>query len=97
MIEEKRKSKIDFKRIRRAIKLGNLNEVINEYVPIIVYEGGIIRHNKMIPAPKRKPFKRCKYDIDDGNHRAISLALEGKKDIFALVGKRVHKSDLLYF
>jgi hypothetical protein len=87
-------------KIKRALyikRLGNFAEIITEHVPIIVFEDGIIRHGKLIPEPLRKPYKKCKYDIDDGNHRAVSLALDGKKKVWALVGKRTHKSNLLYF
>jgi hypothetical protein len=78
-------------------KLGAFAELITEYVPIVVFEGSIIRHHKLSSAASRKPYKHCKYDIDDGSHRAVALALQGKTQILALVGKRTIKSDLLFF
>lgn len=78
-------------------KLSAFSEIITEYVPIIVFEGDLIRHHKLTPAKFRKLYKHCKHDIDDGSHRAVSLALQGKTEILALVGTRIVKNDLLYF
>ena len=93
----KKKMTPRMKRVLYIEKLRRFAEIITEYVPIIAFEGGLIRHNKLQKESQRKLYKRCKYDIDDGNHRAVSLALHGKKEILALVGTRIHKSDLLYF
>lgn len=92
----KKAMSLKMKRSLYIEKLGNFAEIITEQVPIIVFEGGLIRHNKLISERLRKPYKRCKYDIDDGNHRAVSLALRGKKEVLALVGRRTHKNKLLY-
>ena len=69
--------------------------MISEYLPPILLEDEVIRQNKF---DKKKGVKnsKCKYDIDDGNHRIIALALLGKKTIKAYVGKRIYKSPLLY-
>jgi len=53
---------------------------VTEYVPIIVMEDQVIRNNKL-QAKDTPGNKKCKYDIDDGNHRAIALALLGKKQL----------------
>ncbi len=71
-------------------------EEINKYIPIIVLEDGVIRNNKFDKTLINKNYKKCKYDIDDGNHRAIAYALLGKKKIKAFVGKRIYKCDILY-
>ena len=71
-------------------------ELITEYVPLIVLEDGVIRHNKLIRSAQSKQYEHCKYDIDDGNHRAVALAILGKKTVKALVGKRIYKSPLIY-
>ncbi|MDP2594078.1 MAG: hypothetical protein Q8P36_01950 [bacterium] len=86
--------------LRRALqleKLGNFAEVITEYIPITVFTGGVIRHNMLSTEVQRAHYVRCRYDIDDGNHRSVILALHGRKKILALVGTRTCKSDLLYF
>jgi len=85
---------------RRVLYIENMEkyvDIITKTIPIIVFEGGVIRHTKLQSAAKRKMYKRCKYDIDDGNHRAIALALLGKKKVHALVGKRICKNTLLYY
>jgi hypothetical protein len=69
---------------------------IAKHVPIIVLEEGVIRHNKLIKPAMKKLYARCKYDIDDGNHRALALALLGETKMKALVGKRIYKNSLLY-
>jgi len=84
------------KRAKYIAKMAPFAELITEHVPLIVLEDGVIRHNKLIPLSKSKQYEHCKYDIDDGNHRAVALALLGKKTVKALVGKRIYKSPLLY-
>lgn len=71
-------------------------EIINKYFPIIVLEDGVIRQLKLRKEKFRKKYKKCKYDIDDGCHRAVAFALLGKKQITAYVGKRRCKNPLLY-
>ena len=83
-------------RAKYIAKMVPFAELITEHVPLIVVEDGVIRHNKLIPLAQRKRYEHCKYDIDDGNHRAVALALLGKKTVKALVGKRIYKSPLLY-
>ncbi len=98
-VEKKLKEKHLTKKNKRAKyieKMVPFAELITAHVPLIVLEDGVIRHNKLIPISESKRYKHCKYDIDDGNHRAVALALLGKKEIKALVGKRIYKSPLLY-
>lgn len=71
-------------------------KVLSTHLPIIVLEGNVIRNNKLWEEDVLKKSKLCKYDIDDGNHRAIALALTGAKTIKAYVGKRIYKNDLIY-
>lgn len=77
-------------------RLMDYADLIAEFIPIIVMEGGVIRHMKLYEDDNQKKFKRTKYDIDDGNHRAIAHVLQGKKEIVALVGKRMFKNPMMY-
>lgn len=92
------KSKLTFKtaRILYVEEMMKYVEDIIKEIPIIVMEEGVIRHNKLRNVSRMKKYKKCKYDIEDGNHRALALAMLGNKKIKALVGKRTCKSDLLY-
>ncbi len=71
-------------------------ELITKYFPIIVLKDGVNRQLKLRKVKFRKKYKNCKYDIDDGCHRAVAYALLGKKQITAYVGKRRYKSPILY-
>ncbi|MCK5459847.1 hypothetical protein KAI52_01925 [Candidatus Parcubacteria bacterium] len=51
---------------------------LNRYMPIIVIKDGVIR--------SEKKYLKQKYDIDDGCHRTICLALTGKIFINAYIG-----------
>lgn len=87
------------KEYKRALYIKNMTQyvaIINEYVPIIVLEDHVIRHELLISKDQRKMYKKCTYDVDDGNHRAIALALSGETKVKAFVGKRVYKNPLLY-
>ena len=98
-VEKKLKGKRLTKKDMRAKyieKMTPFAELITEHVPLIVIEDGVIRHNKLIPISQSKKYEHCKYDIDDGNHRAVALALLGKTEVKALVGKRIYKSPLIY-
>ncbi len=55
-----------------------LAERLDRSVPIICVEGGMIR--------SKPHYKKQKYDIDDSCHRAICLALLGKKFVNAYIG-----------
>jgi hypothetical protein len=99
-VAKKLKSKHLTKKDLRAkyiAKMMPFAKLITEHVPLIVLEDGVIRHNKFTPPAQSKHYKHCKYDIDDGNHRAVALALLGKTTVKALVGKRIYKSPLLYY
>lgn len=96
-LKDKNKLTLKTSRILYIEEMMKYAEEISKDIPIIVLEDNVIRYNKLRKASKRKLYKKCKYDIDDGNHRAIALALLGKNKIKALVGKRIHKSDLIYF
>lgn len=95
-LEDKNKLSLETSRILYVEKMMRYAEEITKHIPIIVMEGGVIRHNKLIKLSEKKRYKKCKYDIDDGNHRALAYGLLGKKKILALVGKRVSKNNLLY-
>lgn len=94
----KDKSKLTLKtsRVLYIEEMMKYAEEISKHIPIIVLEDGVIRHMKLIKLSQREKYKKCKYDIDDGNHRVIALALLGKNKVNAYVGKRIYKSNLLY-
>ncbi len=95
-LEDKNKLSLKTSRVLYIEEMMKYAEKITKYIPIVVIEEGVIRHNKLIKASVRKNYKKCKYDIDDGNHRALAYGMLGKKKILALVGKRISKSELLY-
>lgn len=109
-LEDKNKITLKTNRILYIEDMIKYAEVISKHIPIIVMEDGVIRQNKFllvwegVVVPKKrfrtaseiKSYKKCKYDIDDGNHRAIALGLLGITHTTALVGKRTCKSDLIY-
>jgi hypothetical protein len=51
---------------------------LNRHIPTIVTQGGIIRDEKK--------YLKERYDIDDGCHRTVCLALHGKTFINAYIG-----------
>ncbi len=84
----------------RVLYIENLTKyapIIAKHLPIIVFEGDIIRHNKIRRPIHLENYQKCKYDINDGNHRCVALSLLGYKTITALVGKRKFKNDLMFF
>lgn len=95
-LEDKNKLSLKTSRILYVEEMMKYAEEITKHVPIVVLEGGLIRHHKLLKASDRKKYKKCKYDIDDGNHRALAYGMLGKKKIKALVGKRTCKNSLLY-
>lgn len=96
LLEDKKRLTFKTSRTLYIEEMMKYAEDISAHVPIVVVQDGVIRHNKLIKPAQRKLYKKCKYDIDDGNHRAIAMALLGKKKILALVGKRIYKNPLLY-
>ncbi len=95
LLDDKNKLTYKTSKVLYIEELKDVAVLIAKYFPIIVLEDNVIRNNKF--GDKKTPLhKKCKYDIDDGNHRAIAYALLGIKTIPALVGKRIYKSDLLY-
>ena len=56
---------------------------LNKYLPIIVIKDGAIRN--------KKKYLKQNYDIDDGCHRTICLALTGKIFINAYIGIKNNK------
>lgn len=95
-LKDKRKLTLTTARILYIEEMMKYAEIISKHIPIIVLEEGVIRHHKLRKSTERKLYKKCLYDIDDGNHRALAMALLGKKEIMALVGKRIYKNPLLY-
>ncbi len=95
-LEDKTKLTVEVAKVLYIERLKEYAELITEYIPLVVMEGGVIRHMKLYKDESQKKFKKTKYDIDDGNHRAIAYALLGKKEIVALVGTRNYKNDLMY-
>jgi hypothetical protein len=97
ILEGKKKKTKEYKKALYLVAMQEYASVITEYVPIIVLEDHVIRHETFL---RRKDntvsYKKTKYDIDDGNHRAIALAMQGHKEIKAFVGKRIYKNPLLY-
>lgn len=74
-------------------RLQDYTESITKAFPIIVVTGGLIRKNKNKKSSTHTyEFKKCLFDIDDGNHRAVALALLGKTETMALVGRK-RKTD----
>ncbi len=96
-IKDRKKLTWKTRRVLYIEEMKKYADIITKSVPIIVLEDGVIRNMKLLTAIERKMYKKCKYDIDDGNHRAVALALLGKKKIKAFVGKRICKSSLLYY
>jgi hypothetical protein len=96
LLENKDKLSISTGRLLYIEELMKYVKDIVKYIPIIVMEDHVIRHNKLRPISQRKKYIKTKYDIDDGNHRALSFALLGNKKITALVGKRIYKNKILY-
>ena len=97
LLEDKRKLTLKTSRVLYIEELMGYAEEISKYIPIIVMQDHVIRHNKLRRASVMKLYKKTKYDIEDGNHRAVALALLGKKKVKALVGKKIYKSSLIYF
>lgn len=95
-LEDKTKLTVETARVLYLERLMKYAELMSEYIPIVVVEGGLIRQMKIAKEEEKKHYKKCKYDIEDGNHRALALALLGKKEVTVLVGKRVSKSSFLY-
>jgi hypothetical protein len=63
------------------------------------YWNGEYCYSKRIRSKTHKVFKELRnewYDIDDGNHRLVALALSGETKVLAWVGKRIYKNNLLY-
>ncbi|MFZ2523163.1 MAG: hypothetical protein WAW92_02140 [Minisyncoccia bacterium] len=89
------RNKITYKtsRVLYIEELVDTTTTVLSYIPPIVIEGGVIRNNKL---KDKMVYKRCKYDIDDGNHRMVALALLGETKVLAWVGKRIYKNKLLY-
>ena len=96
LLEDKNKLSITTGRLLYIEELMKYVEEIINYIPIIVMEGHVIRHNRLRPILQQKKYKKTRYDIDDGNHRATALGLLGKKKVLALVGKRIYKNNILY-
>ncbi|MEX0935219.1 MAG: hypothetical protein WDZ70_02755 [Candidatus Paceibacterota bacterium] len=97
-LKDKNKLTLKMSRVLYIEEMMKYAEIILKYIPIIVIEDGVIRQNKITSQTEveRKRYKKCKYDIDDGNHRALAYALLGKETIPAYVGKRVFKNEILY-
>lgn len=95
-LADKNKLTLATARILYIEEMMRFAEEITQQIPIVVLEDGVIRQMKLRKPENLKNYKKCKYDIDDGNHRALALALLGKTMVQALVGKRIYKSPLLY-
>ncbi len=95
-LKDKNKLTLATARILYIEEMMKFAEKITAQIPIVVLEDGVIRQMKLRKPINLKNYKKCKYDIDDGNHRALALALLGKTTVQALVGKRIYKSPLLY-
>ncbi|MEX0935211.1 MAG: hypothetical protein WDZ70_02715 [Candidatus Paceibacterota bacterium] len=97
-LEDKNKLTLKMSRVLYIEEMMKYAEIILKYIPIIVIEDGVIRQNKITSKTEeeRKKYRKCKYDIDDGNHRALAYALLGKETIPAYIGKRVFKNEILY-
>ncbi len=95
-LEDKNKLTLKTSRILYIEEMMKYAELITKHIPIVVMEDGVIRHHKLIKSSEKKLYSKCKYDIDDGNHRAIAYGLLGKDKILALAGRRIYKSKLLY-
>jgi hypothetical protein len=95
-LTDKNKLTLATARILYIEEMMKFAEEITQHIPIVVLEDGVIRQMKLQKPENLKNYKKCIYDIDDGNHRALALALLGKTTVRALVGKRIYKSPLLY-
>lgn len=91
-----KKLSLENARVLYTERLMKYAEILNEFMPLVLVEGGLIRQMKLIDEKEKVKYKKCKYDIEDGNHRALALALLGRKEVFAFVGKRTTKNIFLY-
>ncbi len=96
LLENRSKIKFNTSRVLYIEEMMENASLISKYIPPILMEGGVIRNNKLRSNYDKKLYKKCKYDVDDGNHRIVALALSGEKTILAWVGKRIYKNKLLY-
>lgn len=74
----KNSAKIIKYKLNHLFRIMPLVFYLNKCMPIIVIKDGIMR--------SEKKYLKQKYDIDDGCHRAICLALTGKTFINAYIG-----------
>ncbi len=95
-IKNKNKLTLKTSRVLYIENLVTYADIIAKYVPIIVLEDHVIRHKKTHPLKERKFLTRTKYDIDDGNHRAVAMFIAGATKTTALVGKRIYKNPFMY-
>ena len=93
-LEDKNKLTLRTSRVLYIEEMMKYADKIVKYIPIIVMKGGVIR-NKLRRASLRKGYKKCKYDIDDGNHRVLAYGMLGNTKIQALVGTRTGKKNFL--
>lgn len=93
-IHNKDKLSWDNHRVLYIERVMEYADVISRFVPVVLFEGGVIRNNHNDKTIHKDKLKKLRYDIDDGNNRSVALALLGKKRVLALVGTRIHKSDL---
>jgi hypothetical protein len=93
LLDDRNKITYGASRVLYIQELMDSAKLVLEYIPPIVIEEGVIRNNKL---KNKVKYKKCKYDIDDGNHRLVALALSGETKVLAWVGKRIYKNNLLY-
>jgi hypothetical protein len=97
LLKNPRDIKYKHRAVLYILEMTKISSLLNEIFPITVMAGGEIRNNKFSRNDKRSYCETAKYDIEDGNHRAIAHWLNGNKTIKAFVGTREYKSPYLYY
>lgn len=96
VLENPASIKYKYRKVLYIKELTNVSSILNRYFPIIVMTDGVIRANRFNKT-RNDVYSPATYDIEDGNHRAISHWLNGNKTITAFVGTRIYKSPYLYY
>ena len=96
-LEDKNKLNHSLSRLLYIENLIPYAEIITKHIPLNVFTGSIIRRNKLMIPKYITDTKDCKYDIEDGNHRAVAMALKGKTKIKAFIGTRIYKNPYVYY
>lgn len=95
ILEERTKITWENHRVLYIENMMRYAESITKYIPLLLLDGGTIRGMKASMLKDGKNFKTLPYDIDDGNNRAVALAILGETRVMALVGRTPRRNPLL--